>query len=57
MKRNIQKLLNEVDATNKRQDMKAFNEACQRLGEEIYRRSLRKNVYKIRVENPEIACD
>lgn len=49
---NIQNLLDAVDKVNVAGNITEFDEACQKLGLEIYRRSLRKSTYKIIVENP-----
>ena len=48
---NIQNLLDAVDKVNVAGNITEFDEACQKLGLEIYRRSLRKSTYKIIVEN------
>lgn len=49
---NIQNLLDAVDKVNVNGNSTEFDKACQKLGLEIYRRSLRKSTYKILVENP-----
>lgn len=49
---NIQDLLEAVDKENVKENAAEFHAACQRLGLEVYRRSLRKNTYKIVLENP-----
>lgn len=57
MKNNIQALLNKIDKAVESGDVACFDETCEKLGREIYRRSLRKSVYKIRVENPRMTID
>lgn len=51
-KKNLQTLLEEIHTANVKKDLETTNDACQRLGMEIYRRSLRKNAYRIVVFNP-----
>lgn len=49
---NIQSLLDSADKAKVNEDSAEFDKACQKLGLEMYRRSLRKSTYKIIVENP-----
>lgn len=51
-KNSIQDLLEAVDKENVKNNTAEFHAACQKLGLEVYRRSLRKNIYKIILENP-----
>lgn len=53
-KKNLQTLLEEIHTANIQKDLDATNDACQKLGMEIYRRSLRKNAYRVVVFNPGI---